>query len=391
MIDMSRPGGPHEPTPSRSTKKGTAMTIAVCAKPPAIALSPEPYLHLGDGEVYNPLTDRSLSRGEPGFAALEMLLAGHAGVEDLRDEDRRLLRKTGWLVPERENLARRYRLKYVSLETHTICNQACYFCPVSIDPRKAYFMPTELFDRLVQELTAYRDTLEGVSLMSYNEPTVDKRFVDQCRTLIDAGLSAAVNSNASGLTPAKVDALVEAGSLRYLSINLSTVDGEKYRRDRGRAHLARVLANLDYAKDRPVAEEMIIMVLGTGDAQHLSDYEKLRERFAGSHFEVKKEEIMDRAGYLDVGLKPEQQSPRLCGCENLGSRPLQHLHITPHGKCVLCCQDYDEKYEIGDLNESSIEEVLTGDRIATMRRWAYGLEGAPDDFICNGCIFALTR
>ena len=73
------------------------------------------------------------------------------------------------------------------------------------------------------------------------------------------------------------------------------------------------------------------------------------------------------------------------------TRPLQHLHITPHGKCVLCCEDYDEKYEVGDLNESTIEEVLTGDRIATLRRWVYGLEESPADFICKGCIFALTR
>ncbi len=369
------------------------MMTAVCGKPPKIATtwSPEPFLHMGDGKVYNPLTDRSLSRGEPGYDAFEALLAGRVSADALRDEDRRLLRDSGWLVLEQDNLTRRYRLKYVSLETHTICNQACYFCPVSIDPRKAYFMPTELFERLVQELTAYRDTLEGVFLMSYNEPTVDKRFVDQCRTLLEAGLAAAVNSNASGLTPAKVDALVEAGALRYLSINLSTVDGEKYRRDRGRPHLDRVLANLDYAKDRPVAEEMVVMVLGTGDEQHLSDYEKICRRFTGSRFKVKMEQIMDRAGHLDVGLKPTLKNPQLCGCENVGSRPLQHLHITPHGKCVLCCQDYDEKYEVGDLNESTIEEVLTGDRVATLRRWAYGLEGAPADFICNGCIFALTR
>jgi hypothetical protein len=351
----------------------------------------EPFLHRGDGEVYNPLTDRTLRRGEPGFEALEAVAAGRRSPAELDPVDRRLLAAAAWLVSEGPDLARRHWLKYVSLETHTVCNQACYFCPVSIDPRKPYFMPTALFERLVEELGAYRDSLEGVWLMNYNEPTVDRRFLDQCRALLDADLALGVNSNGSGLTPEKVDALVAAGPLRFLSINLSTLDREKYRRDRGKDQLELVLRNLDYAKDRPVADEMVIMVLGTGDEQHDADLRAARDRFAGSRFRVERGEIMDRAGHLEVGLRPEHANPRLCGCENVGSRPLQHLHVTPHGKCILCCEDYDEKYEVGDLTRSSVHEVLSGDRIATLRRWVYGLEESPADFLCKGCIFARTR
>ena len=29
--------------------------------------------------------------------------------------------------------------------------------------------------------------------------------------------------------------------------------------------------------------------------------------------------------------------------------------------------------------------------MARLRRWVYGLEEAPQDFICRGCTFALTR
>jgi hypothetical protein len=313
--------------------------------------SVEPYLHWGDGKVYNPLTDRTLSGSA--FAVLDALRSGATTVERLDATMRRCLRAAAWLVRDTggEDLARRFWLKYVSLETHTVCNQSCYFCPVAYDPRKAYFMPT----------------------------------------LLAAGLKVGVNSNGSGLTPAKVDALVDSGPLRFLSINLSTLDRERYHRDRGQDQLPRVLRNLDYAKDRPVAEEMVVVVLGTGDERHDQEAEAARRYFAGSRFEVTTGRIMDRAGHIDVGLKPASGNPRLCGCDNVGSRPLQHLHITPHGKCVLCCEDYDEQYQVGDLNQSSVEEVLTGDRIATLRRWVYGLEDSPDDFLCKGCIFARTR
>jgi hypothetical protein len=136
---------------------------------------------------------------------------------------------------------------------------------------------------------------------------------------------------------------------------------------------------------------MVIVVLGTGDAQHQADYEAIDERYGNSRFEVQKAEVMDRAGHVEVGLKPASRERSLCGCDNVGSRPLQHLHITPHGRCVLCCEDYDEKYVVGDLTESSVEEVLTGERVATLRKWVYGLENSPDDFLCKGCVFALTR
>ncbi|HEX9671157.1 MAG TPA: radical SAM/SPASM domain-containing protein [Thermoanaerobaculia bacterium] len=350
-----------------------------------------PFLHLGPERIYDPLTDRMLASGEAGFAALARLVAGGGEIEELPAGERELLAAGGWLLPAAEDPSRRFLLKYVSLEAHTVCNQTCYFCPVSIAPREDYFMPTELYERIVGELAAFRETIDGVFMINYNEPTLDKRFVEQVRTIKDAGLPPAVLTNATGLTPRRVDAIVAMGGLRYLSVNLSTVDRDRYRDDRGGDHLKLVLANLEYMKDRPVAERMDMVVLGTADANHRRDFEEIRERFAGSRFEVKSYEVMDRAGYMQIGARPARDGRRLCGCDNIGSRPLQHLHITPRGQCVLCCEDYDERYVVGDLTETSVAEVLRGPEMARLRRWVYGLEEAPEDFICRGCTFALTR
>jgi pyruvate-formate lyase-activating enzyme len=344
-----------------------------------------PYLHVDAERIYNPLTDRTLALGEAAFARLRALVDGAAVNGD--DE----LLRDGWLVRDGDDLSRSYRLRIVSLETMTTCNQKCYFCPVSIAPREDYAMPDALFERLVDELTEFRPTLESVFLQSYNEPTLDRRFVEQCRTLFSADLPVAVLSNASGFTPAKVDALIEGGGLRYLCINLSTVDRERYAAERGADHLNAVLRNLDYLKDKPLASEMRMVVLGTGNDTHAADFAAIRDRFAGSRFVIEQHVVMDRAGWLDVGLKPAEKNKRLAGCDNVGSRPLQHLHITPHGKCVLCCEDYDENYVVGDVSTSTIADVLQGDELAKMRRWVYGVEDAPADFMCRSCVFAKTR
>lgn len=339
-----------------------------------------PYLHLDEGRAYNPLTDQTIAAGQAMYSSMLRFFETGSATKELEDE--------GWVVHRGQDLSHSYRLKLVSLETATACNQKCYFCPVSIAPREDQMMTEAMFASIVEQLTSFRDTLEGVFLQSYNEPTVERRFVQQCHQLFAAGLPVAVLSNGSGLTAGKVDALMSRGRLRYLAVNLSTLDRERYKRDRGEDHVEIVLRNLDYLKDRDFAQNMKIIVLGTGDDVHRSDFEAIRARFAGSRLDVQHHVVMDRAGRLNVGLTAHNDQLR--GCDNVGSRPLQHLHITPAGKCVLCCEDYDENYVVGDLSRSSIVDVLQGEALGQMRRWIYGIEKAPAGFICRRCIFART-
>lgn len=349
----------------------------------AAALKANPYLHIEPQRIYNPLTDEALVAGEPLYAAMRAFLDD--GIVDSA------LLGRGWLIPEGEDLSRKHLLKVVSLETMTACNQKCYFCPVSVAPREDETMPVELFERIVNELTSFRDTIQGVFLQSYNEPTLDRRFVEHVSTLFAAGLPVAVLSNGSGLIPKKVDAIMAAGQLRYLCINLSTLDRERYKHDRGEDHLGVVLRNLDYFKDKPLAQQMRIVVLGEMNETHRADFEAIRDRFAGSRFEVEMHHATDRAGWLEVGMKTLVPKKNLAGCDLIGSRPIQHLHITPTGACIICCQDYDENYVVGDVSKNSVLEVLEGDEMATIRKWAYGVEEAPEDFICRTCVFALEK
>ncbi len=351
----------------------------------------EPFLHLGAETIYNPLTDGSLEAGEPGYPELRALVAETTLLDELPADLAKRLIEQQWVVKDDPRQANRFRLKYVSFEAHTVCNQSCYFCPVSIDPREDHFMPMELYERITAQLAEYRSTLEGVSMIHYNEPTVDKRFLDQVRMLLDYGLPPAVLTNGTGLTPKRIDAILEMGGLRYLSINISTLDRERYKDDRGGDHLALVMRNLHHMKDLRVAPQMELVVLGTGDATHRNDLAEITRQFGDSLFEIKYYEVMDRAGNVPLGLKPPKLHKGLCGCDQTGSRPIQWVHITPHGKCLLCSQDYHERHVVGDLNHQSLNEILEGPEMAKMRRWVYGLEEAPEDFICRGCIYALTR
>jgi len=351
----------------------------------------EPFLHVEPGRLYNPLTDASLRPEDPGYAQVRAAALGDGAVGELPPPVYDALVSQGWMVEDSVDLASRFYLKYVSLEANTACNQGCYFCPVAEHPRDSYFMPLDFYESIVRQLAEFRDTIEGVSMIHYNEPTLDKRFVEQVAILLAHGLPPAVLTNGTGLTPARVDAIMKLGRLKYLSVNLSTLDRERYKADRRGDHLRVVMKNVEYLRHLPLAETMEIIVLGTGDEVHRRDFDEITAHFAGSVFNVRYGEVMDRAGNLPIGLRPEATLEGLCGCEQTGSRPLQWLHVTPHGKCVLCCQDYFDRYVIGDLHEQPLKEILAGPEMALLRRWVYGLEEAPRDFICRKCIYALTR
>lgn len=368
------------------------MTFKEQVKSYRASLIVEPFLQLHGGIFYNPMRGERLKLSDPLATPLRLLMEGVREVDQLDEVQKRLLLEAGWLIEDGgEDLARRFRLKIATIEASSVCNQACYFCPVSTDRRAAESMSLEFYERVVEQVAQFRETLDGVFMINYNEPTVDPRFLDQVRILTRHGLKAAVNTNGSGLKPAVVDEILKLGGLGYLSVNLSTIDRENYIRDRGRDHLDKVLQNLDYVKNFQIAAQMDIAVLGEEDEEHERQFTGITRRFEGSCFTVKKFPIMNRGGWIEKGNRPPEPIRALGGCENLGSRPIEHVHINPKGECIMCCQDYGNDYVIGDLRESDLTDILSGDRAATIRRQVYGLEEAPDDFLCRRCTFALCK
>ena len=339
-----------------------------------------PYLHTSADGLYNPLTD----------ARVACSIGDISDPSALSDELLGELTAGGFLVAPSQDLSSDYYLKYVSIESHTTCNHKCYFCPVSVHTRPKAQMSLAFFTNVVEQLNEFSDTLKGVFLNGYNEPTTDANFLEYVSILKQNQLGVAVNSNGSGLTPAKIDAIAQMGGLDYLCINLSTLNAQEFAKDRGATHLELVLRNMDYIAKIDIAKDLSIVVLGRDDEQHESAHREIVERFNGSTFEIKRYKVNSRSGNVDVFQERDRAIKNLKGCEQTGSRPIQHLHINAYGECILCCQDYFDQNVVGDLNTQSIKQVLEGPKLAQMRRWIYGVEQAPDDFICRRCAFALS-
>lgn len=347
-----------------------------------------PYIHVGLDRLYNPHSDATICDGEPAYRTLRRLIGRGFVRQRLTAQSQRLV-ETRWLLTQDAEPDTWHYLRFVSIETQSACNQACDFCPVSVAPRAPRQMSQELFDRIIVQLACSGEPIEAVFLNGYNEPTLDRRLADLVRTIREQGLRSALLTNATGLVPRVADELVAVGGVSYLSVNLSSLDAERYRAERRVDHLARVLENLDYARELAIAEEMNIAVLGDGGPRHRQDVEEIAQRFQGSRFQIRMFKTNDRAGH--PGLRVDGATVyegRLAGCEQMGSRPIQHLHVDAWGRCVLCCQDYRGEVVLGDLGRQGLEEVLGGPEFARARRLVYGLDEAPSGFLCRSCAFA---
>ena len=345
-----------------------------------------PFLHDRESALYNPVSGVSLPKDGEGFRALSEIERGLSPEVAPAVLDH--LRAARFLIDDLDAEARRTHLLYVSLETCTSCNHRCPFCPVSVSPREREVMTQELFESILDQVVEAGGNRTVVFLSNYNEPTIDPLFEDRVRALFARGLPTSLLTNASHLSPERAAALEPHGRFRYVGINLPTLDPERYEKLHGTRDLARVLSNIDALAANRLSEESAIVVLGDEDEEHRRDVEQIRARFEPRGWDVRPFRIRSRPASGTFVPEPPAKK-RLRGCEQMGSRPFEHLHVTATAKAVLCCQDYYEKLVVGDLKTQTVAEVLGGDTMARLRRWTYGVEEAPADYLCRRCEFAL--
>src|SRR5207244_8879085 len=119
---------------------------AMVAEPETVS----PFLHDRGSTLYNPLSGEEIAKDGSAFRALTRM--GQGISPDVDPSVLAHLRAARFLIQDVEKESRRSHLLYVSLETCTVCNHRCPFCPVSVAPRDREVMSQELFESLVDQV-----------------------------------------------------------------------------------------------------------------------------------------------------------------------------------------------------------------------------------------------
>ncbi len=277
-----------------------------------------------------------------------------------------------------EDLCRAYRLVSGEIEVTAHCNWGCPFCPVALDPKPRRTMPMDLFEEIISRLKAV-GTIDYVTFQFFNEPTLDKHFIDRVRVLAEHGMQLALYSNASALAQDKIDALKRYEVLRHLIVNMPSVDEREFAELTGSRSYLHTTANVQAAIDAGLRVQMVVNGVGGRLTRNLDG---VTRRYQPLGVEVFPSLTCDRAG--DVGAEYAQDvhvEGRLTGC----GWPVQHANISVVGDLFLCCNDYYQREVFGNIRDGSIDELMTSDAAVNLRQRVFGVANAADDFLCRRC------
>lgn len=325
---------------------------------------PEPVLHL-------------VSRGEVDL--LREMAADESRIERLARDDpghaADLLERE--LLVDAATVLVDARHPCIEIEINRHCNYRCVYCPVSSRPKPKGFMADDTYRLVLDRVKDYGATM--VTLNHYSEPTLDPRLADRVETAVDHGLEVGISTNGSLLSRPLIRRLAALGRVR-VTVNLPSVEADRYRHLTGGGRLPRVIRNLEALHAAGIPTSLSINTPREGGTAEL---EAVNRRFGEMFGEAVRWASDDRAGTLDNPdfADPIAHTGPLNGCVVVQGQ----LNVSWRGELFLCCQDFDQRYVFGDLHDATIQRIKSGERFKQTMTWIMGLETPPANFICTRC------
>ncbi len=278
--------------------------------------------------------------------------------------------------------------KHVSIQTTSLCNASCVFCPYpevkNLFPKKV--MDEALFQKIIAECRRHKE-IEMINLFMNNEPLTDPRIAERInhakRNVPWADVC--IFTNGLLLTDDKIDSLkktkLDAINISFHGIRKATVEnamGIPYE-----TTLRRINNLIGAAKKRWVLEDFV----GINFLRHkyLSDEEKEETIRYWRRRGIQKVDFyagpVSRAGNVR-GLPRVHHKGKVVGCLSVVENEM--IHVNEDGTVTLCCMDWRREVILGDLNRESMAEIWNGRR-KEVWQMINGHTDMPDGFLCRRC------
>jgi pyruvate-formate lyase-activating enzyme len=347
------------------------------------ALQALPYLLVRGGEVWNELRQRAAELRTGELEAIRSFHQPRPLADALRVWDRErveaLVRDDVLVDPAR--VWEMTDVHTIEIEISTRCNWRCEYCPVSLSPKPPHTMALELFQEIVDK--AVRHGIRRATLNSYNEPTLDVLFDQRIEVLAKTPIKIDLHTNGSALTARRLDLLARTGVAEQIFFNLPSLDAAAFRSMTGAP--ARTLDRLRSTVEAALRAGLPVRFSIQGSAERRAETMRRLHEWLGPRFDdgmVGDWPTTDRAGALsnDYCHHLSVRGP-LTGCADV----LNWLYVAVNGNCFICCEDYHQKVVFANVRDGEFADVLRSERAQQIRRWVYGAEAAPADFLCRAC------
>jgi len=278
----------------------------------------------------------------------------------------------------------RHQIRQLDIEINSHCNFRCVFCPVADDHLPVKHMSSDVYTAVVDRAVEYGVPL--FALNHYGEPTLDPKLPERVELAAARGIHVVLYSNGSRLKPETSRALAASGNTQVV-INLPSADPDEYRRATQWRRYDPVIRNIRSAVEAGLTVSVAVnMPMALTPEERAASIKRIATLTGVRVFESR---VISRAGTVenDDYVAPLHHAGRLGGCRNF----VEKVSVNIGGKLFLCCNDYYQKVILGDLLESSLSQILEDPRTVQIRRWVFGANDAPGNFICRSCEYSHPR
>ncbi len=260
----------------------------------------------------------------------------------------------------------------VRIEPASQCNLACSHCPTGTVTLNRGLMSEDIFQKIVLELAENQSSIRVVVLYHGGEPLLNKRFFEwaskvrqilpdsriktvtngvtlterNARSLLSCGLDE-VEISIDGLSEEENELVRRKVNSKSLMANVRRLIGL---RDQLKNHLKIVISSTQFFDDSH--ETMSVPTWITNQLPRSVDKYKVHLAMVWPHMEVQD------------GFSVFQQSgPDSDHCDHINST----VSIRANGDFVPCCYDLTSQHVLGNIAETSIRELWTGNALRQLR------------------------
>lgn len=266
----------------------------------------------------------------------------------------------------------------VRIETTNRCNAKCIMCPRDQMTRVQTTMPMDHFKDLVMQSKKLHAKL--ISPFGYGEPFMDKGIIEKVKFCSVNNLDTFITTNGSMVTQDKAKAILEAG-LSHIRFSFHAVFPHDYETTHiglKWADTMRNILNFIELRNTKYKRCKISMTCMPLSGESAFDFKKLWLK------QVDWLEIWKPHNWIDS--KPYRMNHNMNDRRSTCGRPARGpVQINADGKIMVCCFDTDAKMIIGDTYKNSIEEIITGPRLAEIRRIHENDANLNDSLPCHNC------
>lgn len=272
------------------------------------------------------------------------------------------------------------KITKANIDTCTVCNHICVFCPNQDARTPKNILPAEDFRTILADLTAHAQ-LDELGLSAKGEPLLNPQLGDIIRIAKEEFRIPYVyiSTNGSLLSKSILQSLLDAG-LDSIKFSINAFDRESYLKIHGKDHFDRVMANLSHAID--MMEEYKFNLLTSSVTDLLE--EEIKKCFQ-EHIGDKVNRIKFILRY-NTDFRPHEESEREEGLEYPACPYLfNEVYVDSNGDLRACCIDYFNVLNFGSLKETPIKDRWHSSQFEKLRK-LHIEKTLPNNHLCYRCL-----